>query len=53
MTPLPAGVLLDGDQNALADFAFQDFGLLLLAVRRLATGAIVGGDFYSSSISMR
>lgn len=53
MTPLPAGMLFDGDQNTLADVAFQDFGFLLLAVGCLANGAVVAGNFCDSTVNIQ
>ena len=45
VTPLHAGVLVDGDQDSLTDLAFLDLDAVGLAVRSLAASLSGGGDF--------
>lgn len=52
MAPFHARVVLDGDQHALADLAFLDLDVFLLAVRCLTAGASVGRDFWAWLVKM-
>lgn len=47
MTPLHARVLVDGDQNSLANLAFLNLDAFLLAMGSLAASLFGGRDFFN------
>lgn len=49
MTPFHAGVLVDGDQDSLANLAFLNLDAFLLAMGSLASGLFGGRDFFNKN----